>query len=128
MDYGVVRNEQGALLLESGNSPVMVRGMDALIQTVLIELCSKPLPSQGGSGFASGLFEEPLGSTDVERILAARLRNARQNILAYQRDASLSSDEQLADLRLLSVRDGSSREADISITSVSGLEVVRTLG
>jgi len=128
VDYGVVRNEQGALLLESGNSPVMVRGMDALIQTVLIELCSKPLPSQGGSGFASGLFEEPLGSTDVERILAARLRNARQNILAYQRDASLSSDEQLADLRLLSVRDGSSREADISITSVSGLEVVRTLG
>jgi hypothetical protein len=128
MDYGVVRNEQGALLLESGNSPVMVRGMDALIQTVLIELCSKPLPSQGGSGFASGLFEEPLGSTDVERILAARLRNARQNILAYQRDASLSSDEQLADLRLLAVRDGSSREADISITSVSGLEVVRTLG
>ena len=128
MDYGVVRNEQGALLLESGNSPVMIRGMDALIQTVLIELCSKPLPSQGGSGFASGLFEEPLGSTDVERILAARLRNARQNILAYQRDASLSSDEQLADLRLLSVRDGSSREADISITSVSGLEVVRTLG
>jgi len=128
MDYGVVRNEQGALLLESGNSPVMVRGMDALIQTVLIELCSKPLPSQGGSGFASGLFEEPLGSTDVERILAARLRNARQNILAYQRDASLSSDEQLADLRLLAVRDGSAREADISITSVSGLEVVRTLG
>jgi len=128
VDYGVVRNEQGALLLESGNSPVMIRGMDALIQTVLIELCSKPLPSQGGSGFASGLFEEPLGSTDVERILAARLRNARQNILAYQRDASLSSDEQLADLRLLSVRDGSSREADISITSVSGLEVVRTLG
>jgi hypothetical protein len=128
VDYGVVRNEQGALLLESGNSPVMVRGMDALIQTVLIELCSKPLPSQGGSGFASGLFEEPLGSTDVERILAARLRNARQNILAYQRDASLSSDEQLADLRLLAVRDGSSREADISITSVSGLEVVRTLG
>lgn len=128
MDYGVVRNEQGALLLESGNSPVMIRGMDALIQTVLIELCSKPLPSQGGSGFASGLFEEPLGSTDVERILAARLRNARQNILAYQRDASLSSDEQLADLRLLAVRDGSAREADISITSVSGLEVVRTLG
>jgi hypothetical protein len=128
VDYGVVRNEQGALLLESGNSPVMIRGMDALIQTVLIELCSKPLPSQGGSGFASGLFEEPLGSTDVERILAARLRNARQNILAYQRDASLSSDEQLADLRLLAVRDGSSREADISITSVSGLEVVRTLG
>lgn len=128
MDYGVVRNEQGSFLLESGNSPAMIRGMDALIQTVLIELCSKPLPPLGGSGFVSGLFEEPMGSSDAERILAARLRNARHNLLAYQQDASLPADEQLADLRLLEVRDGDVREADILIVNVAGEEAVRTLG
>ena len=129
MDYGVVRNTDGTLILSSGNSPQMVRGMDALVQTVLIELCSKPLPPQGGSGFVAGMLESTVGDTEAAQDMSLRLRNAKQNILAYQRDANLPQDERLSDLRLLSVRpQGMGWAVDIRVTNVSGEEQIISPG
>jgi len=131
MDYGVIRISAGLIALESGESPVMLQGMDALVQAVVIELCSKPLPPHGGSGFASGLLETPLGSSDAGFIVGARLRNARQNILSAQRDQDLPPEERLADLTLLALRPNygaNSWEADIRLLNSAGQETVRTFG
>jgi hypothetical protein len=129
VDYAVVLNEGGVIRLSSGNSPQMVRGLNALVQAVVMELCSKPLSPQGGSGFVATLFSDSAGSSEAERMMATRLFNARQNILAYQRDADLPADERLADLSLLVVRVvDSGWEVDIRVANAVGESTVISPG
>lgn len=99
----------------------MVRGLDALVQAVVMELCSRPLSPQGGSGFVAGLFSDSAGSPEAEGIMATRLYNARQNILAYQREADLPNDERLTDLSLLAIRTvDNGWEVDIKVANAAG--------
>lgn len=128
MDFGAVSpQESGVVLLESGRSPKFLKGTDLLLQTVVIELCSDPLPSRGGSGFVSSLREIPLGANEGRSIASSRLRIAEENVLRSQRDAALADDERLQSLDLMDFREGTDGwEADIRMIAVSGAEIVRT--
>lgn len=129
MDYGAVSiQEDGAVLLRSGDSPRMLQGLDLLLQRVVMELCSDPSRSMGGSGFVSALREIPLGDSSADQTLNERLQRAEQNILTGQQDSALEDDERLRSLSLLAVREGNDgREADIFLEAVSGDTITRTL-
>lgn len=128
MDFGAVTfEEDNKITLRSGDSPRSLKGMEALMQEVIIELFSDPAGTGGGSGFASSLQGTPLGSPDINSVLSSRMRAAQENIFGYQKDARLSDDRRLRSLALLDVREGGEGwEADISVENVSG--EVRTQG
>lgn len=127
MDYGVITPQQdGSVLLESGDSPRLLKGLDMLVMILVIELCSDP-SDEGGSGFAAGLKEMPLGDKDAYGILGDRLNLARDHIIGLQRDEKLADDERLSDLELVALREGTDGwEADIRLTAVSGESLVRS--
>lgn len=128
MDFGAISpREDGTVLLESGRSPKFLKGLDLLLQTVVIEICSDPLPNRGGSGFVSSLHEIPLGAQEGRSIASSRLRRAEEDILRFQRDASLADDERLQSLELIDFREGTDGwEADLRMVAVSGAEIQRT--
>lgn len=129
MDFGALTfRADGRILLESGDTPHAIRGMESLLQSVIVEMMSDALcETGGGSGFVSALHETPLGSavTEIGSILKSRLHRVQENIFDYQKDADLSDDERLSSLRLLDVGEGSGGwEADVELVSV-GKEIRR---
>lgn len=103
----------------------MLRGMDLLMQAVVIELCSVEGPN-GGSGFVSALREVPYGADDIASIARSRLSAAQENLLRSQSEASLSDSERLRSLDLVGVAQVSDGwEAGVSITAVSGETIQR---
>jgi hypothetical protein len=127
LDYGaIVQEADGAIRLTSGASPRMLTGLDLLIQTVVIEICSD-ISDRGGSGFIRALFENPLDEAESRSIISNRLRLAEENILTSQRDSQLSGDERLQELELTDLRSvNQGWEADLALTSVSGITIVRS--
>lgn len=128
MDFGVVSPQtDGSILLLSGDSARMLQGLDMLVQTLLIELCSQPT-DQGGSGFVTALQGLPLGAPNAQQLISERLRTAEENMLAFQRDERLADTERLRSLRLQDLREGNDGwEADILLQAVSGDTVTRTI-
>jgi hypothetical protein len=123
MDFGAVTfEEDNKITLQSGDSPRSLRGMDALIQEVIIELFSDPVGTGGGSGFVTALQGTPLGSSDIGSSLNARIRTAQENIFGYQKEARLSDDRRLRSLTILAIRENQNPgwEVDIRIENVSG--------
>jgi hypothetical protein len=123
MDFGAVTfEEDNKITLQSGDSPRSLRGMDALIQEVIIELFSDPVGTGGGSGFVAALQGTPLGSSDIGSSLNARIRTAQENIFGYQKEARLSDDRRLRSLTILAIRENQNPgwEVDIRIENVSG--------
>lgn len=130
MDYGVVVVEaDGYTRLGSGTTPRMVRGLDSLYQTVVMELASSAVAGSGGSGFFDALFDTPPEDKDTSRIHEA-FRRARANLFAYQSTRSgLSPSETLRDLTLLELRPVPSLatwEADIQLVNAENETFVRT--
>lgn len=128
MDFGVTFPQaDGTILLESGDSQRMIQGSDLLLQTVVIEICSDPLPNRGGSGFVTALKTMPLGASEARTILSSRLRLAEEDILKSQRDANLTDEERLQSLDIIDLREGSDGwEADLAMMAVSGTVLQRT--
>jgi hypothetical protein len=128
LDFGVVSPQaDGSILLSSGDSARMLQGLDMLVQTFLIELCSQPT-DQGGSGFVTTLQGLALGDPNAWQTMADRLRTAEGNMLAFQRDEKLADTERLRSLRLQDLREGNDGwEADILLQAVSGDTVTRTV-
>lgn len=121
-----MQEADGAIRLTSGTSPRMLTGLDLLIQTVVIEICSD-ISDRGGSGFVRSLFDNPLDEAESRSIISNRLRLAEENILTSQRDSQLSDDERLQELELTDLRAvNQGWEADLALTSVSGVTIVRS--
>ena len=127
MDYGVVLvDDQGAVSVESGDSPRLVKGLNSLFQSVVIELLSDHVPGRGGSGFARALTETRESNSNAISVFDQRLRLARENVLTAQQDALLPLDEQLETLDLLSANwNGEGWDVEILLVNRSGDSIQR---
>jgi len=130
VDFGVVVVEaDGLTRLGSGTTPRMVRGLDALYQTVVMELASSSVAGSGGSGFFDALYKTSPASSDTSKIYEA-FRRARANLFSYQGGRSgLMPDETLKDLALLDLRplpELATWEADIQLVNAENETLVRT--
>ena len=123
--------EDGLTLLSSGVTPRMVRGLDSLFQSVVMELSSSPVVGSGGSGFFQALFDTPPSDSDTSRIYEA-FRRARANMFSYQGERNdLSPDETLRELSLLELRPfeaSATWETDILLVNAENEQLVRTFG
>ena len=132
MDFGAITfNQDNSITLESGSNPRQISGMDALMQTVIIELLSDPAITGGGSGFITALQSARLGSSEIKAALRSRIRTAQENIFSYQQDSNPSDDEKLKRLDLVDVQvndEGDGWEAGIIVENVSGEVQTQTLG
>lgn len=134
MDLGaIVRNpEDGLITFTFGPSPRKLSGMAQLLQTLVIELMTDPLPSLGrGSGFVSTIRGALLGDETTVAANAGRaLDAAKAHVLQYQADdISLRDSERLLDVRLRRLYwSGSDGKwfADLELKSVSGSRFVFT--
>lgn len=104
--------------------------MAQLLQTVVIELVSDPLPALGrGSGFVSALRRSLVDERgSVAAATARALDMAKAHILeAQSNDQGLSDSERLLDLRMKRLySDGVQWYADLNLRSVSGSREVFT--
>jgi hypothetical protein len=126
VDYGVViSDERGSISLESGDSPRLLKGIDALFQQVVIELLSSPTGYGEGSGLAEAIQTTLTGNPNAAAIFGQRVKLAEEHIQAFQQDISLSLDEQLDSLELSSVVAGDINwELEIMLTNRTG-ETIR---
>jgi hypothetical protein len=124
VDYGAfIFESDNDILLKSGDSPRLVRGMEALMQTVLIEVLSEPGILGGGSSFQAALQSLSVGDEEATSVARRRLQVAKNNILSAQKDTDLPDDERLEELSLLDLRPDYSSpgwEADILVRNVAG--------
>lgn len=132
MDLGVIvrRPEDAVIEFTLGASPRQLSGTAQLLQSVVIELMSDPLPALGrGSGFVSALRGHPTDDRSTVQALAARaLDTAKTHILQYQaNDRGLRDSERLLDIALRRLySDGLRWYADLLLRSVSGTRTVFT--
>lgn len=124
MDFGAFTfQDDNAILLESGDTPNLIRGLELLMQSVLIEILSSPGILGGGSGFQDGLQNLSVGDDEATSLARRRLQVAKRNILSAQKDADLADSERLEELQLLDLRPNYSSpgwEADILVRNVEG--------
>ena len=114
-----------------GNAGYAWAGLQKLIQAVVIELFSTPLPDGSGAGLGS-LFDGTVRDVNPENVrsLAAQaVETTRLNIMSYQAEPGpvLSLDETLAGLSMIDARDidGIIR-IDLSLETGAGDEVTFT--
>ncbi len=110
MDPDVVSFPDGELIakIKRGNSGLAWKGLQKLIQSVVIELFSAPLPDGTGSGLGE-LFDgtiRDVTSTSVQSIVAEKVEQTRINITGYQTlpGPTLTLDETLAGLSVIDVQ------------------------
>jgi len=131
MDLGaIVRDpEDGLITFTFGPSPRKLSGMAQLLQTLVIELMSDPLPSLGrGSGFVSVLRSAIVDDESPVSANASRaIDTAKAHILQYQADdPSLRDSERLLDVRMRRLYYANKWFADLELKSVSGSRFVFT--
>jgi hypothetical protein len=130
MDLGaIVRNpDDGLITFTFGPSPRKLSGMAQLLQTLVIELMSDPLPSLGrGSGFVSVLRNALIDDEGVVSANANRaLDTAKAHVLQYQSDdTTLRDSERLLDVRLRRIYWADNKWfTDLELKSVSGSRFV----
>jgi hypothetical protein len=129
MDLGaIVRDpDDGLITFTFGPSPRKLSGMAQLLQTLVIELMSDPLPSLGrGSGFVSSLRAAFAGDEGTVAANASRaLDTAKAHILQFQSDdVSLRDSERLLDVRVRRIYWANKWFADLELKSVSGSRFV----
>ncbi len=113
----------GVLSFELGQDARLTRGLDFLVQMVLIELHSEPLPFGGGSGFVQAMRETFIEKDEIgRRRLNVAFGIAKANIRRYQNlDPLLEPDDRLRDMRILrTVKAQLGWEVDILIESEAG--------
>lgn len=128
MDYGIIKiADNGELTIESGDTPKRVSGLSALVQEVLIELLSDPIPAQSrGAGLASILLTAPLGDDSVtSSSIASAVSVAQSHIFTNQQFATnLQPEGRLRKLELLRAsRLPNGWRVDVQVTNQAG-EVV----
>lgn len=132
MDLGVIVRDpaEGLITFALGPSPRKLSGVAQLLQTVVVELVSDPLPVLGrGSGFVSALRSSPVDDRGSVAAAAARaLDTAKAHILEYQaNDRGLTDSERLLDLRMKRLyTDGVRWFAELNLKAVSGSREVFT--
>lgn len=129
MDLGaIVRDpDDGLITFTFGPSPRKLSGMAQLLQTLVIELMSDPLPSLGrGSGFVSALRGAFVDDEGTVAANASRgLDTAKAHILQFQADdTTLRDSERLLDVRLRRIYFANKWFADLELKSVSGSRFV----
>lgn len=129
MDLGaIVRNpDDGLITFTFGPSPRKLSGMAQLLQTLVIELMSDPLPSLGrGSGFVSVLRDSFVDDEGAVSANASRaLDTAKGHILQFQSDdVSLRDSERLLDVRMRRIYWADKWFVDLELKSVSGSRFV----
>lgn len=131
MDLGVVQVANNVLTPGLGTTPVRVSGLRALVQEVLIELLSDPIPDRGrGAGLAqlvAGL--PPQNISQAKGTFAQAVNTARTHVLANQRYAgNLTASERLRDMTLIRAElNGLTWELDIQLSNVAGESATFTL-
>ena len=129
MDLGaIVRDpDDGLITFTFGPSPRKLSGMAQLLQTLVIELMSDPLPSLGrGSGFVSALRNSIVDDEGTVSANASRaLDAAKGHILQSQADdTSLKDSERLLNVRMRRLYYANKWFADLELQSVSGSRFV----
>lgn len=129
MDLGaIVRDpDDGLITFTFGPSPRKLSGMAQLLQTLVIELMSDPLPSLGrGSGFVSALRSAIADDEGTVAANASRgLDTAKAHILQFQADdTTLRDSERLLDVRMRRIYFANKWFADLELKSVSGSRFV----
>ena len=129
MDLGaIVRDpDDGLITFTFGPSPRKLSGMAQLLQTLVIELMSDPLPSLGrGSGFVSALRSAFVDDEGTVAANASRaLDSAKAHVLQSQADdTTLRDSERLLDVRLRRIYFANKWFADLELKSVSGSRFV----
>jgi hypothetical protein len=129
MDLGaIVRNpDDGLITFTFGPSPRKLSGMAQLLQTLVIELMSDPLPSLArGSGFVSVLRDSIVDDEGTVSANASRaLDTAKAHILQYQaEDTTLRDSERLLDVRMRRIYYAGKWFAELELKSVSGSRFV----
>jgi len=129
MDLGaIVRDpDDGLITFTFGPSPRKLSGMAQLLQTLVIELMSDPLPSLGrGSGFVSALRNAVVDDEGTVAANASRaLDTAKGHILQFQADdVSLKDSERLLDVRMRNIYWANKWFVDLELKSVAGTRFV----
>lgn len=124
MDYNVLQFSDGdAVTLGGGTGSTKVSGLNELIQVVLIELLSDPLPGKArGAGMATLLLESnPTESAQMPARLQQSVATAKAHVLANQTATNGTKQERLSDLKLVSAsQDGTLWRVNIQITNQAG--------
>lgn len=107
-----------------------VRGISKLVQTILVDLLSDPSEITGrGAGLVASLTAAMTADeTAVSMLAASAVETVKSGILQRQRTIVSDLDEQLVDLRLLSVTAAvSGWSIAIEVTNAAARSVVVTV-
>lgn len=131
MDLGVVQIVGSVLTPGLGLAPARVSGLRALVQEVLIELLSDPLPERGrGSGLSLLVATLlPQQEAQAKGTFAQAVSTAQTHVLANQRYAeNLTANERLRSVTLIKAElDHLTWVIDILVTNVAGENATFTL-
>ena len=95
MDFAIIQlTSDNKIQLKSLDTPVRITGMQALVQQVLIELLSDPIPARArGAGLLAAINElGPTNNQNANSLFARVLATAQTHILANQQLAKNIND------------------------------------
>lgn len=125
MDYGIFTvADSGEITLGSGDTPKRVSGLSSLVQEVLIELLSDPMPERSrGAGLASIMLEAvPSEDAVVASNIASAVRAGQAHVFANQQLAdNLTANDRLQSLTLVRAqRTQTGWDVTVEVTNQAG--------
>lgn len=125
MDYGIFSiAASGEVTIGSGDTPQRVSGLRALVQEVLIELLSDPMPERSrGAGLASILLEAiPGEDAVVASNITTAIQAAQAHVFTNQQLANnLTPNDRLRALELIQAqRTESGWDVSVRVTNQAG--------